>query len=295
MSQLRILLGERETAVNQHGIIRRRVSMNPTRTLFSRMNGLASRRLLNDGNAIPLVGFGVYNTRPGKETEQAVLWALDAGYRHIDTATIYENEKSVGDALKKTNVPRDEIFVTTKLWDTSQGYQEAKAAFEKSITALGLDYIDLYLVHSPSPGKKLRLESWKALEEIQKSGKVKSIVTMPAVNQIEISPYLARTEIEKFCKEHGILLEAFSPLTMGEKLKDDRLVAIAKKYNKTTAQILIRWSIQHGYVPLPKSVHKERIESNAQVFDFEISEEDMKQLDKFDEYFVTEWDPTRYD
>ncbi|KAJ8659795.1 hypothetical protein O0I10_004388 [Lichtheimia ornata] len=294
MSQIADFIGERETAVNQHAL------------------SSVARRLLNDGNAIPLVGFGVYNTRPGKETEQSVLWALDAGYRHIDTATIYENEKSVGDALKKTNVPREEIFVTTKLWDTSQGYQEAKAAFEKSITALGLDYIDLYLVHSPSPGKKLRLESWKALEEIQKSGKVKSIgvsnygihhlkellevcTVKPAVNQIEISPYLARTEIERFCKEHGILLEAFSPLTMGEKLKDDRLVAIAKKYNKTTAQVLIRWSIQHGYVPLPKSVHKERIESNAQVFDFEISEEDMKQLDKFDEYFVTEWDPTRYD
>ncbi|KAI8142890.1 aldo/keto reductase [Fennellomyces sp. T-0311] len=276
------------------------------------ITNLTSKRALNDGNAIPCVGFGVYNTKPGRETEESVLWALEAGYRHIDTATVYRNEEGVGQALRKTNVPREEIFVTTKLWDTSQGYDTALKAFDESITKLGLDYVDLYLVHSPSPGTKLRLESWKALEHLKKSGKIKSIGVSnygvhhlkellevceikPVVNQVEITPYLARTELEKFCKEQDILFEAYSPLTMGEKLKEPRLVEIAKKYNKSTAQILIRWSIQHGYIPLPKSVHKERIFSNAEVFDFSISDQDMQTLDSFDEYFVTEWDPTRYE
>ncbi|KAI9248289.1 putative reductase [Phascolomyces articulosus] len=275
------------------------------------ITGLASRRQLNDGNAIPCVGFGVYNSTPGPETEQAVLWALEAGYRHVDTASCYENEESVGKALSKTQIPRSEIFVTTKLWDTDQGYEQALKAFDTSIGKLGLDYVDLYLVHSPSPGTKLRLESWKALEHLKKSGKIKSIGVSnygvhhlkellevceikPVVNQVEITPYLARPEIEKFCKEHDIIFEAYSPLTMGERLKEPRLVEIANKYNKSTAHILIRWSVQHGYVPLPKSVHKERIDSNTEIFDFEISDEDMKTLDSFDEYFVTEWDPTRY-
>ncbi|KAL1932793.1 hypothetical protein VTP01DRAFT_8471 [Rhizomucor pusillus] len=290
----------------------RRYLFHQTRQTMASPTGLTSKRKLNDGNEIPVIGFGVYNAKPGNETEQAVKWALETGYRHIDTAKCYYNEESVGKALKESGIPREEIFVTTKLWDDSHGTEKAVAALETSLKKLGLDYVDLYLIHSPTPGKELRLESWKALEKLKKEGKIKSIgvsnygvhhlkelleacTVKPVVNQIEVTPYLARTQIEKFCEKHDILIEAYSPLTMGEKLKDEKLVKIAEKYGKSTAQILIRWSLQKKYIPLPKSVHKERIESNAQVFDFEISEEDMKTLDSFDEYFVTEWDPTKYD
>ncbi|ORY91161.1 glyoxal reductase [Syncephalastrum racemosum] len=276
------------------------------------LTSVASKRTLNDGNTIPCVGFGVYNTLPGQETVQSVLWALEAGFRHIDTAAVYHNEEGVGEALKQTNVPREEIFVTTKLWDNGHGYEKAKAHLEQSLSKLGLDYVDLYLIHSPGPGKKLRLESWKALEELQAAGKIKSIgvsnygvhhleellanaTVKPVVNQIEVTPYLARDEIEQFCRQHDIHLEAYSPLTMGQKLKDKKLVAIADKHGKSTAQILIRWSVQRGYIPLPKSVHKDRIVSNAAIFDFELSREEMETLNGFDEHLVTEWDPTEFD
>ncbi|KAI8368199.1 aldo/keto reductase [Radiomyces spectabilis] len=281
--------------------------------LFSaRMTSLTSvqsRIKLTDGHTIPCVGFGVYNMRPGKETEQSALCALKAGYRHLDTANIYGNEKSVGDAIKKSGIPREELFVTTKLWDNMQGYDNAIKALESSLSKLGLDYVDLYLIHSPNPGKEKRLATWKAMEKLQRDGKIRSIgvsnygvhhiqelpdngYSLPAVNQIEITPYLARPKIVEYCQKHGIQIEAYSPLTMGTKLSDPKLKKIADKYNQQPANILIRWSVQHGYVPLPKSVTKERILSNMDVFSFEISKEDMETLDGFDEHHVTEWDPT---
>jgi len=252
----------------------------------------------------------VYQSEPGDETEQAVLWALEAGYRHIDTASCYYNEESVGSALKKCNIPRNEIWVTTKLWDTDHGYDKAKQACYESLRKLGLDYIDLYLIHSPCTGKQLRSESWKALEELKNEGKVRSIGVSnygihhmqevfetgsikPAVNQIEVTPYQVREELCRFCQENGVLVEAFSPLTMGLKLKEPRLNKIAQKYGKQPAQILIRWSLQRGLIPLPKSVNKQRIIDNSSIFDFEISADDMEALTKMDEYLVTEWDPTK--
>ncbi|KAJ2963372.1 hypothetical protein NQZ79_g1592 [Umbelopsis isabellina] len=271
---------------------------------------LQSKRKLNDGNEIPVLGFGVYQSNPGDETEQAVLWALETGYRHIDTASCYYNEESVGSALKKCNIPREQIWVTTKLWDTDHGFDKAKEACEESLRKLGLDYIDLYLIHSPIPGKKLRTESWKALEQLKKEGKVRSIgvsnygvhhmkelleiaTIKPTINQIEVTPYQVREELCKFCTDNDVVVEAFSPLTMGIKLKEPRLNKIAEKYGKQPAQILIRWSLQRGIVPLPKSVTKHRIIDNSNVFDFEISAEDMDALTKMDEYLVTEWDPTK--
>ncbi|CAO3678042.1 unnamed protein product [Umbelopsis ramanniana] len=271
---------------------------------------LQSTRKLNDGNEIPALGFGVYQSEPGDETEQAVLLALEAGYRHIDTASCYYNEESVGAALKKCNIPRSQIWITTKLWDTDHGYDKAKEACYESLRKLGLDYVDLYLIHSPCTGKQLRSESWKALEDLQKEGKVRSIGVSnygihhmkevfevgsikPAINQIEVTPYQVREELCRFCQENGVVVEAFSPLTMGLKLKEPRLNKIAQKYGKQPAQILIRWSLQRGLIPLPKSVNKQRITDNSNVFDFEISAEDMEALTKMDEYLVTEWDPTK--
>ncbi|SAM05242.1 hypothetical protein [Absidia glauca] len=270
---------------------------------------VASTLKLSRTSTIPCVGFGVYESGLGKETQNAVHWALEAGYRHIDTATVYRNEKDVGLAVKNSGIPREDIFVTTKLQESDQGYESTLSALETSLAKLKMDYVDLYLIHSPLRGKKLRLDSWKALEELKRSGKAKNIGVSnfgvhhlqqlldhceikPAVNQIEITPYLQRNDIAKFCQEHDILIEAYSPLTRGEKLQDAPLVSVAEHYNKSTAQVLIRWALQKGYVPLPKSVTKSRIVSNADVFDFTLSEEDMAVLDSLDEHFVTEWDPT---
>ncbi|RUP43963.1 aldo-keto reductase [Jimgerdemannia flammicorona] len=247
-------------------------------TLFIMAFTLQSTRSLNDGRTIPALGFGVYQVEPGDKAVQAILWAL-------------------------------EIWVTTKLWDDSHGYTNAISAFEFSLEKLGLDYVDLYLIHSPYPGKKLRTESWKALEELHRKGLVKSIgvsnygihhlkellsicTIKPVVNQIEVTPYLTREDLVAFCNGQNIRVEAYSPLTMGQKLKDPTLVSIARKHGKQPAQILIRWSLQRGFIPLPKSVHKERIIANADVFGWEISAEDMDALTGLNEDFVTEWDPT---
>ncbi|KAL1925214.1 uncharacterized protein VTP21DRAFT_97 [Calcarisporiella thermophila] len=265
---------------------------------------------LNDGSFIPQFGLGVYQSAPGEEAEQAVLWALQAGYRHIDTAAIYQNEADVGRAIKKSGIPRKDIYVTTKLWDADQGYESAIAACEKSLKKLGLDYIDLYLIHSPNKQHK-RLDSWRALQELKKRGIVKNIGVsnygvhhlkelmatnpefVPAVNQLEVHPWLTRTELVEFCKANNIVVEAYSPLAKAHKMGDPRLQALAKKYNKTPGQILIRWSLQCGYVCIPKSTKQSRIVENASVFDFELSAEDVREMATWDEYFITGWDPTK--
>ncbi|CAI2165198.1 16702_t:CDS:2 [Funneliformis geosporum] len=271
---------------------------------------LSSSATLNDGHKIPLLGLGVYQAPKGIPTQNAVTWALEAGYRHIDTATLYDNETDVGIAVNKSEIPREEIWITTKVWNSDQGYKKTLQAAERSLEKLNTDYIDLLILHSPLPGPQLRKESYDALQKLVRLGKVKSIgvsnygVThlkellnqnpeiKPAVNQVEIHPWLTRNDIVTFCAQNDILVEAYSPLTKGNKLKDKKLVKIAQKYNKTSAQILIRWGLQHGYITLPKSINKDRIIENVNVYDFEIEEDDMESLDKLDQHLVTGWDPT---
>lgn len=256
---------------------------------------------------MPLFGLGTFQSPRGKIVQDAVQCALKTGYRLIDTAKIYGNEKDVGISIRNSGIPREEIFVTTKLWNSDHGYDSAIAACRTSLKSLGLDFVDLYLIHWPVEG--LRLESWRALETLYDEGKCRSIGVsnymighleellefchvIPAVNQIEFSPYLYLTELLEFCQDQNIQLEAYSPLTKGRKLEDSQLITIADKYSKSTAQILIRWVLQKGVVVIPKSSHKERIVENSEVFDFSISPGDMLQLDSFNENLRTAWDPS---
>ncbi|MFQ6608906.1 MAG: aldo/keto reductase [Fidelibacterota bacterium] len=262
---------------------------------------------LNNGVEMPLFGLGTFQSPRGKIVQDAVQCALKTGYRLIDTAKIYGNEKDVGISIRNSGIPREEIFVTTKLWNSDHGYDSAIAACRTSLKSLGLDFVDLYLIHWPVEG--LRLESWRALETLYDEGKCRSIGVsnymighleellefchvIPAVNQIEFSPYLYLTELLEFCQDQNIQLEAYSPLTKGRKLEDSQLITIADKYSKSTAQILIRWVLQKGVVVIPKSSHKERIVENSEVFDFSISPGDMLQLDSFNENLRTAWDPS---
>ncbi len=262
---------------------------------------------LSDGHLIPQLGLGVWQISAGK-TADVVLAALEAGYRHIDTASAYGNEESVGTAIRMSGIPRESIFVTTKLWNSDHGNPEP--ALDTSLRKLKMNYVDLYLIHFPV---RQRRQSWRALEALQRKGKTRSIgvsnftiahlrellaesETVPTVNQVEFHPYLYQQDLLAFCQAKGIVIEAYSPLTHGERLKDPRLVAIAKKYSssktKSTAQILIRWALQHGLVVIPKSSNRRRILENADVFDFEISEDDMRLLDSFNENLRTCWDPS---
>jgi diketogulonate reductase-like aldo/keto reductase len=262
---------------------------------------------LNNGVKMPIFGLGTFQMRSGKETQQAVLYALEAGYRLIDTAQMYGNEEDVGQALIKSGIPREEVFITTKLWNSEHGYQKALNACEESLNKLGSSYIDLYLIHWPVQG--LRNETWRALETLLKKGKCRAIgvsnymirhleellsnsKTIPAVNQVEFSPYLYQEDLLEFCRSHDIQLEAYSPLTKGHMLNDPKLLAIAKKYSKSAAQILIRWVLQKEIVIIPKSSRKERILENADVFDFKISPEDIRLLDSFNQNLCTSWDPS---
>ncbi len=270
---------------------------------------LTSTFTLNNSVEIPCLGLGVYQSERGAETQNAVRWALEAGYRHIDTARVYGNERDVGTAIKESGVSRSEVFITTKLWNDDQGYDATLAACNKSLERLQVDYVDLYLIHWPV--ENLRLESWRAMEKLLADGKTRAIGvsnymehhltelldnsnTAPAINQIELSPYnyLQRKPVVGLCRHNNIQVEAYSPLTKALKLNDPKLVDIARRYNKTPAQILIRWALQKEAVVIPKSVHKERIIENADVFDFSISTEDMEALDSFNENLATGWDPT---
>ncbi len=259
---------------------------------------------LNDDNLIPQLGLGVWQISPAR-TSDAVLAALEAKYRHIDTASAYGNEESVGAAIRMSGIPRESIFLTTKLWNSDHGNPER--ALDTSLRKLKMDYVDLYLIHFPV---RQRRQSWRALEALRKKGKTRSIgvsnftiahlsellaesETVPAVNQVEFHPYLYQQDLFAFCRAKGIVVEAYSPLTHGERLKDPKLVAIAKRYEtKSTAQILIRWALQHGLVVIPKSSNRRRILENADVFDFEISRDDMGLLDNFNENLRTCWDPS---
>jgi diketogulonate reductase-like aldo/keto reductase len=256
---------------------------------------IESKVKLNNGTEMPLLGFGTYQIPDGETTYNSVLFALKAGYRHIDTAKFYGNEVSVGKAIRDSGIPRKDIFVTTKLWPTDA--INAEKAFEKSFKKLDIGYIDLYLLHWPLPG--MVKKSWRKLEKIYKNSdrvkaigvsnhsisQIKSILSIasvkPVVNQIKCSPYNYDSAMYKFCKENSIVMEAYSPLTQGKKLGDEKLTTIAKKYNKSPAQILLRWCVQKGIVAIPKSTHENRVKENADIFDFEISEEDIRKLDNF--------------
>ena len=265
---------------------------------------------MNNGIDIPQFGLGVYLTKSGSECVNAVTWALEAGYKHIDTARIYGNEKEVGEAVRNSGIKREEIFITTKLWNDDHGYESALKAFDKSLKTLNTDYIDLYLIHWPVKGK--RKESWKALEKIYESGYCKSIGvsnyqinhlqelfsyanTIPVINQVEFSPYNYQKDLLDFCNQNKIILEAYSPLTRTQRLDDPKVLPIAKKHNKTVAQVLIRWAIEQEIVVIPKSARKERIIENANVFNFELDTADMRILNNLDEGLRVSWDPTKTD
>jgi diketogulonate reductase-like aldo/keto reductase len=261
---------------------------------------------LNTGAHIPRVGLGVWQSPRGEMTREAVKTALRLGYRHVDTARIYGNEKDVGDGVRASGLPRSDVFVTTKLWNDDQGYDSALRAFDASLDRLGLEYVDLYLVHWPVAGK--RLDSWRALEQIHAEKRARAIgvsnfmvshleellakaKVVPAANQIEVHPFLQHRETRAFCEKHGIVVEAYSPLTRGERLDDPRVAEVARRIGKTNAQVLLRWGIQHGMVVLPKSVKEKRIAENAALFDFELDAEAMNKLDALDEGAATGWDP----
>ena len=268
---------------------------------------------LNNGVEMPLLGLGTWELSEGETIIDAVRLAIGNGYRHIDTARIYGNEKGVGKGLKlsleEQGINREDIFVTTKLWIDSFKYEKALKAFDRSLNNLGLDYVDLYLLHWPEP--TYRQEAWKALESILKEGKTRSIGVsnfyqnhldellsgadiIPVINQVEFTPYLYLKELKEYCEDKGINLEAYSPLTRGKKLKDQKLLNIAKKYNKSSAQILVRWGLQHNVVEIPKSSKEGHIIENSKIFDFTISEDDMATLDTFNEnFYVGMWNPTQ--
>jgi len=261
---------------------------------------------LNDGHKIPVVGLGTWKSEPGEATYKAVLDSINAGYRHIDTARAYDNETDVGRAVKDSDIARENLFITTKLWNKDQGYDTAIEACEKSLARLSCDYIDLYLIHWPLKGK--RNDSWKAFIELQQRGLCRSIGVsnftvnhlieledkfgiIPVANQVEFHPYHYQKELLEYCNSKNIVIEAYSPLVHAKRMDEPRLVSISEEMGKTPAQILIRWAMQQGMVVLPKSVNQGRIVENFSVFDFEISDSLMKRLDDLDETFVTCWDP----
>jgi diketogulonate reductase-like aldo/keto reductase len=263
---------------------------------------------LNDGVAMPLLGFGTYQIASGAGCLRALTHALKCSYRHIDTAALYGNEADVGRAVRESGLARSEVFVTTKLWNSDHGYDSTLKAFERSRSRLQLDSIDLYLIHWPEPGK--RLDSWRAMAEIKSQGRCRSIGVsnytvkhleellresdiVPSVNQVEFSPFLFQRDLLRFCAAKSIQLVAYCPLTRGDKLKHPVVTAVARKHAKTSAQVLLRWALQHGIAVIPKSSRPERISENAGVFDFALDAEDLARLDRLDEGYRTCWDPRR--
>jgi diketogulonate reductase-like aldo/keto reductase len=263
--------------------------------------------LLAGGARVPRLALGVFQAGAGAGTRQAVLAALRVGYRHLDTAAIYRNEAEVGDAIRESGVPRDEIFVTTKLWNDDHGYDSTIRACERSLAELKLSYVDLYLVHWPVPGA--RRFTWRAMETLLKSGRCRAIgvsnymprhldelldgaVVPPAINQIELHPFLQQRGVVERCKALGIAVAAYSPLTKGRRLADPRLLEIARRIGRSPAQILLRWSVQKGYVVVAKSADRARIEENWDAWRVELAAATMAELDALEDGSRTAWDPT---
>ena len=258
---------------------------------------------LSNGTAIPCIGYGTFET-PADEARTAVREALETGYRHIDTAAVYGNQEAVGEGIRDSRIPRDQLFVTSKLWNTERGYENTLKACEQTLNELGLDYLDLYLIHWPANRKQfgdraqeLNAETWRAFEELYKSGRVKAIglsnflphhigslipsaAITPMVDQLEVHPGWPQTAAVKYCQDHGIQVEAWGPFGHKDVLTNQTLVSIGEKYGKSSAQVCVRWALQHDVLPLPKSVHMNRMRSNIDVFDFELTDEDMQVIDE---------------
>jgi diketogulonate reductase-like aldo/keto reductase len=269
---------------------------------------ITSTITLNNGVEMPRLGLGVWHAASGREVRDALRWAFAAGYRLVDTARLYRNERDVGEVLRESGLPRDQVFITTKLHNDDHGYQRAKRALDASLRDLGLDFVDLYLIHWPVEG--LRLESWRALEQALAAGKARAVGVsnflprhldellaaadvVPAVDQVELSPFLYQRDLLGYCRARGIQVESYSPLTRGRRLDEQALVAVAAAHGKTPAQVLIRWALQHDLVVIPKSVRRERIVENADVFDFALSAAEMERLDALDRGEHQSWDPER--
>ncbi|MEV3932638.1 aldo/keto reductase [Streptomyces sp. NPDC053728] len=265
---------------------------------------------LNNGVEIPQLGFGTFQIPP-EDTRETTLAALKAGYRHIDTAQMYGNEREVGQAVRDSGLDRADVFVTSKLDNGAHAYDDALQAFEGTMEKIGLEYLDLFLIHWPLPDKGDFVETWKALEEIYRSGRVKAIgvsnfqphhlrrlmdgsVVVPAVNQIEVHPYLTQDAVRSFGTEHGIATEAWSPIAQGKVLDDPALVRIAERVGRSTAQVTLRWHLQRGDIVFPKSVTQRRIEENFDLFDFELTEGDIGEINALNRDERTGFDPDRF-
>lgn len=272
---------------------------------------------LNNGTSIPSIGFGTWRMKDQNECENAVLSAIESGYKHIDTAAFYLNEKFIGEAIKKSGVDRRDLFITSKLWNTEHTYEKTMKAFFQTLEDLQTDYLDLYLIHWPRPiafrdnWEEANAQTWRAFEELYNAGKIKAIGVSnflpkhleallktakikPMVNQIEIHPGLDRSDVIDYCNQKAILLEAWAPFAVGGVFKIPLLQELSEKYNRPISQIVLRWFLQKGIVPLPKSVTKERIKENLAVYDFEIEEQDVKKIDQItgdDEQFKLHHDP----
>lgn len=273
-------------------------------------HALTESVVLYNGVHMPILGLGVWKSKEGGEVEFAVETAIRSGYRSIDTAKIYNNESGVSKGIANSGINREELFITTKVWNNDQGYDATLRAFEESMQRLQLDYLDLYLIHWPIKGKYI--ETWRALEKLYLDGQVKAIGVsnfqthhiddllfnseiVPMVNQVEFHPYLIQTELRAYCNKHQIQLEAWSPLMQGNFLKDQTILQLAEKYNRTPAQIVLRWDIQNQVITIPKSVSAERIRENANIFDFTLDEIDMNLLNKLNKNHRFGPDPDNID
>ncbi|MGG4492305.1 aldo/keto reductase [Metabacillus idriensis] len=271
---------------------------------------LQDTTVLHNGVKMPWFGLGVFKVEEGTEVVNSVKWAIEAGYKSIDTAAVYGNEEGVGQGIKESGAAREELFITTKVWNADQGYESTLKAFDESMKKLGLEYLDLYLVHWPVEGKYK--DTWRALETLYKEGKVKAIGVsnfqihhledvikdaeiVPMVNQVEYHPRLTQKELQAFCKQNNIQLEAWSPLMQGKLLDDATLTAIAEKHGKSVAQVILRWDLQNEVVTIPKSVKEHRIYDNASIFDFELSQEEMEQIDGLNRDERVGPDPDNFD